>query len=220
MTSSSLAAISRKLENAYGIAVGTYSPEGLRARLHIIDSEIAEGFFADTVVLVEGKSDKAALIAAARLNGIDFEAKGIAVLVADGKNSLDRPASIFQEFSIPTYLIWDCDRNTKGGIEDLRANHALQLLSGCNPENIFDAKTIVSNKFACFEYNIEHTLKLEIGDILFEDLINKARDTYGIIRQKDVLKIPAAMTSVLLEASKNGARAKTVDDIVNKICEM
>ena len=108
LTYSTLTNVARRLERAYGKEKGTYSAEGLRARLHIFRTEIAEGLFADTVVLVEGVNDKSAIVAAATIRGIDLEALGIAVLAADGKPNLDRPAAIFTSLEIPTFVVWDC----------------------------------------------------------------------------------------------------------------
>src|SRR5882757_805248 len=109
LTFSTLADVARRLEQAHEKPEGTYSAEGLRGRLHIISAEIAEGFFADTVVLVEGISDRAAIIAAATLLGVDLEGLGVAVLAVDGITKLDLPAAIFSTLKIPTFVIWDCD---------------------------------------------------------------------------------------------------------------
>ena len=107
--SASLNEIVAKLERVHVQPVGAFTADSLRARLHILGSELAEGFFANLVVLVEGVSDRAAIYAAARASGVDFEAHGIAVLPVGGKHNLDRPALIFAEFGIPTYVIWDSD---------------------------------------------------------------------------------------------------------------
>lgn len=104
--------IARKLEKVAGKAVGSFSAETLKPRLHILGTELAEGFFADGVVLVEGRSDKAALCAVAQHLNVSFEASGIAVLSAEGKNNLDRPYLIFRELGIPVFPIWDCDCGT------------------------------------------------------------------------------------------------------------
>ena len=104
-----LGAVAKQLEVANSKEPGTYSADGLQARLHILGAELSEGFFADGVVLVEGRSDRAALVAAASQLGQSFESAGIAVLSAEGKSCIDRPLLIFRELGIPTYPIWDCD---------------------------------------------------------------------------------------------------------------
>lgn len=71
---------------------------------------LAEGFFATGVVLIEGRSDKAALTASAQVLGLNFEAAGIAVLSAEGKEtSIGRlsysRSSAFQGTVIPIKLV-------------------------------------------------------------------------------------------------------------------
>ena len=74
---------------------------------------MAEGFFADVVVLVEDEDERAAILGAALSENHDFETQGIAVIPVGGENSLDRPCLIFQRFGIHVYTIWDNDRNNK-----------------------------------------------------------------------------------------------------------
>lgn len=107
-----LAEVAQSLERGWGHPEGTFSAATLAPRLHILGTELAEGFFANGVVLVEGRSDKAALSAMARLMGRSFEAAGIALLSAEGKENLDRPLVVFRSLGIPTYVIWDCDEGT------------------------------------------------------------------------------------------------------------
>ncbi len=88
-----LKSVVRKLERGWAKPVGSYSAQTLIPRLHILGAELAEGFFANGVILVEGRSDKAALMATARILGINFEAAGIAILSAEGKRTLTAPMS-------------------------------------------------------------------------------------------------------------------------------
>lgn len=106
-----LGIVAQKLERGWDKPAGSFSAQTLVPRLHILGAELAEGFFASGVILVEGRSDKAALAATARMLGVNFEAAGIAILSAEGKANLDRPYVIFRELGIPTFLIWDCDQH-------------------------------------------------------------------------------------------------------------
>lgn len=160
-TEASLTAVTRKLEAAYPDRARQFTEDGLRARLHIIGPELAEGFFADAVVIVEGPGDKAAISAAASLLGIDLVAAGIAVVAADGKQNIDRPYLIFREFNIPVYALWDCDR------EDVEINRALQRICGLEEGQLRGPVTCVTSRFACFEHKLEVTLREEIGDDIF-----------------------------------------------------
>lgn len=64
-----LQSIAAQLEKAQEKPEGSFTVQSLRPRLHIIGSELAEGFFAKAIVLVEGRGDSAALMAAAQLSG-------------------------------------------------------------------------------------------------------------------------------------------------------
>ena len=126
-------------------------PDSLVPRLHILGIELAEGFFANGVVLVEGRSDKAMLYANAKLLGLNFEEAGIAVLSAEGKGNLDKPYAIFRALGIPSYILWDCDRG-----KDEVANLPLLRLVRPN-ENLQEAlpATLVSGSYAHFETTLE-----------------------------------------------------------------
>lgn len=74
---------------------------------------LSEGFFANTIVLVEGETDYAAILGMARLNGHDFEKEGISVIPCDGKSKLDRPMAIYLSLKMPTFVVWDGDRDKR-----------------------------------------------------------------------------------------------------------
>lgn len=222
LTSSTLAQVARKLEKAHSKPEGTYTAEGLRPRLHIINSEIAEGFFADAVVLVEGVSDRAALIASASLQGIDLEAMGIAILWVDGKSKLDRPAAIFTSLNVPTYVVWDCDRKTDGTLtdEDAKHNRALQILMGVAPDEASDALNQIAGSFACFERKLESTLEVDIGHDLYQELIANVKAKYGIERNEDVEKAPFAMRELLTSAASLGKTSEMLGMIVRAVVDL
>ncbi|HEY1747142.1 MAG TPA: AAA family ATPase [Xanthobacteraceae bacterium] len=217
VTYSTLSEVTRRLEKAYGKAEGTFSPAGLKARLHIIDAEIAEGLFADTVVLVEGVSDRAAILAAAALANIDLEALGVAVLAVDGKTKMDRPAAIFTSLEIPTFPIWDCDKKSDGSIDSVEQNHAMQALMGVAPEDIIDASTVIAKTYACFEETLEVLIKSEIGAELYMRQINVVKTKYSIDRNDDAEKAPFAMRELLAGAAAEGKRSRTLNSIVDAI---
>ena len=79
---------------------------------------------------------------------------------------MDRPAIIFRELAIPTYLIWDGDN----GQPDANAsdNHLLLSLVHAPVE---DWPSSVADTYACFKTNLEETIKAEIGAELFETLL-------------------------------------------------
>ncbi|WP_315792730.1 MULTISPECIES: TOPRIM nucleotidyl transferase/hydrolase domain-containing protein [unclassified Bradyrhizobium] len=204
-----------RLEVAYGKAPGTFTAASLKARLHIINSEIAEGFFAGAVVLVEGVSDRAAIIAAAALEGIDLEALGIAILPVDGKTNLDRPLAIFKELKIPTFAVWDCD---KGDHQD--QNRALQILSGVDAGSVFSPATVVADSYACFENVLEDVLKAEMGNQTYQEELGAVKLRYGLVKNEDAIKVPAIMIEVLTTAAKKGAKSAILAGIVSRVVSL
>lgn len=205
--------ISEKLAAVWDADPEQYTIDALKARLHILNTRVAEGFFANLALIVEGKSDWAAITAAAELAKVDFEAKGIAVLPVGGKSNIDRVALIFRELGIPTYLVWDCD-NDKADEADkkVEANKALQRICGVEkPENILET---VNDQFACFEECLEMKLIQEIPEL--DDFVQQSGHVYGISGRKKILKNPVAMASVLQLAATAGQKSQFLDDIISK----
>lgn len=215
LTSSTLEAICRKQEIAFGEAEGTRTIEGLRSRLHVVGAELSEGFFADVAVVVEGASDRAALVATAELMGANFEENGVAILIAGGKTAVVNPVCIFQELQIPTYFIWDCDKGLKD--DHVGYNHALQRLSGTADDDISDHFDMIGTAGACFEYNLETTLRAEFGTEVYDKLFDEAAAFYGLEGRKGVSKSPAAMREVMTQAQAQGYSSPTLTGIVKAI---
>lgn len=210
---STLETICRRQEQAFAEAEGSRSVEGLRSRLHVIGPEIAEGFFADVAVLVEGPSDRAALVAAAEIAGANFEENGVAILIAGGKTQIVNPLLIFRELKIPTYFMWDCDKGKKD--DHVEYNHALQRLSGI--EQPADYAQIVGASSACHERDLETVIRRELGEALYDKLLEDAAETFGLEGRKGVSKSPAAMRDVLTKAKAQGHTSSTLDAIVKSV---
>ena len=211
VTTTDFATVIGRLAAAHQQDPNTYTQEGLRSRLHVIGPELAEGFFADVVVLVEGVSDKAALLAAARVMGIDLEALGIAVLNAEGKTKIDKPAAIFTELGIPTYVVFDCDAARNGEAPN---NHALQRMLG--EQAPFDCETRVTPAYACFHEKAEQLLSDELTPAIFDAEVLAAQARFGI-KKKEALKTPAAMSAVLQNAANQNHRSATMEAIITAI---
>jgi putative ATP-dependent endonuclease of the OLD family len=216
---SSLHRVCELLEHAHGKPPGTFTETGLRSRLHIITPEVAEGFFADAVVLVEGESDRAALKAIAAMKEVDFEAMGIAVLSVNGKNNLDRPAAIFMSLEIPVYAIWDCDRAAEK-IDYEGTNRALQRLFGVSDEYVVAAGTIIADKFACFDARLEKTLEAELGAQQLEAALTEVMKDFSVGRKEDAIKAPMIMRHALAKLAEQKIYSNSLETILEKICAL
>lgn len=228
VTSATIQSVAERIAQAKG-ETGPVNGTALRARLTpIMTPSTSEGFFADVAVLVEGDGDRAAILGAAELMGVDFEGSGIAVIPCSGKTNVLTVAALFSEVGIVTYCVWDGDADkgkTEGNCEkcgtrldkrsDPKENHALLRFVGEAPED-FPTLT-VANTFACFNSNLEDTLKSEIGSVLFEEVLAEVKHEYGMTRRNSAIKNPRVLAEVLRRAAAAGGRSSTVESIVNRI---
>lgn len=205
--------VAEVLGNAWQRQPGTFSGDGLKPKLHIMDSGIAEGFFASVAVVVEGVSDRAAILAAASLKDIDLEAREIAVVVATGKGNIDKPVAIFRELGIPTYAVWDSD----GRRNEPEMNRVLQRLCGAADADIEDSCDHVRASYACFQENLETTIRTEIGEERYVRLLDALKAGYGVASRDDAQKTPAIMMQLLEQAADEGARSDTLERIIDAI---
>jgi predicted ATP-dependent endonuclease of OLD family len=216
---SSLRKVCNLLEPAHGRPAGTFTETGLRSRLHIVTPELAEGFFADIVILVEGETDRAALKATAAIKNVDLEALGIAVLPVGGKNNLDRPAAVFQSLEIPVYGIWDCDQEAAGS-KGADTNRALQRLFGSGEAEIVDNLTRIADYYACFEGNLEKTLQQELGAEAFAAALGTAKHQFSVEQNQDAIKSPAIMQLTLSTLAVQNLHSPSLESIIERVCEL
>lgn len=213
LTSLSLANVAARLEKANNKPPGTWTAETLIPRLHILGAELSEGFFANGVVLVEGRSDRSALQACARLLGLDFHAAGIAILPVEGKSNLDRPYAVFTELEIPTFMVWDCDQNKK----EAAANTALLHLSDAEAAYDTPLSTRIAANYAYFEDTLESTLISELGNEVHQLCLSEACEPFGLTPSRDTHKIPEVMHRVLVCAKEKGTSSLTMEALVKAI---
>lgn len=209
-----LGVIAGQLAAAWQKNPDTYTATTLTPRLHILGTELAEGFFANGVVLVEGRSDKAMLYASAKLLDRSFEEAGIAVLSAEGKGNLDKPYAIFRALGIPTYVLWDCDQGQK----ETAAN--LALLRLVRPEEDLQQAapaTLVTGHYAHFEDTLEALLKVELTPQRHADCLAGACEPFGLTPNGDNQKVPEVMYQMLLAAQQQGATCPTLENLVRAI---
>jgi hypothetical protein len=143
---------------------------------------------------------------------VNLESDGISVLPCGGKGSLDRPAVIFSQLGIPIYIVWDSDKGDKEG--NPADNHRLLRLVG---QEIIDYPVQVEDKFACFEKNLETTLRNEIGAEDFDRHLKKCQVEMGIKKRKHAMKNPAVIASIIRAAQSEGIASGTLMDIIVRI---
>jgi len=143
---------------------------------HAFNPMINEGFFSDKVVIVEGPSEQYSLPIYANALKLDMDRENISVVHSDGKGQMDRILRIFNGFKIPTYLMFDGDKNNDDKEILKKSKELLELMN--NPiKDIQTLTTKVSDNYTVLEFTFEDTLKTEIED--YEKYLKEAGETLG-----------------------------------------
>ena len=177
--STNLESLADKLNELHG---RKHTSSNITSLLNVIRNPwVNEGFFSKVAVLVEGDSDRAAVLGAARCLGKDLESMGISVIPCSGKNNLDKPAIIFCMLKIPTYVIWDNDKKDKGNNDlEKKTNRILLKIHG-EPEEDFPHH--VKPSHACLEGTLENMLQKEIGSERYNKMLSKYTRKYNLERK-------------------------------------
>ena len=226
-----LAAVAKFVWQGDGATGPVYTSEYLSQRLaSLMTARINEGFFAKAVVLVEGDDDVAAITGVSSARGIDLEALGIAVIPVGGKRNLDRPAIIFREFGIPTYLVWDgdadkatitgycaeCQKPLDGKHEPAENRRLLRIL-GVGDE---DWPCAVTPQYCCFKRDLEKTMKQEIGEELFDEILEECKADFFMTKRKYAIKNPKLLAALIERARLRGRESTTLNASVDNIVRM
>ena len=173
---------------------------------------VNEGFFSDTVVLVEGEEDRGALLGVAYLLGHDLEEVGISIIPCGGKGEPGRQLVIFRQFGIKTFAVWDGDHGEPGG---MKSNHRLLRLLG---EPVVDyPEAQIGATFACFQDRLQRTMLDEIGERDYSIISQRChqhqeQELHGI-----ETKNPLLIAQIIHEAAEQGLHCRTIELIVERI---
>lgn len=190
-----------------------FTGNSLKPRLHAIMTPwMNEGFFSDVAVLVEGETDRAAILGVATSLGHDLESLGISVIPCYSKSNLDKPAIIFRNLGIPVFLIWDSGK----GKENANENHHLLVLVG---QTKVDWPNKVEKNFACFETNMDTVLKSEINETLFNSCMSECEQEFAMAQGKG-RKNPMVISKIIEKAREKGRTSPTIEEIVKNILEL
>lgn len=210
--------IATRLWTAGGEEGDPYTAETLLPRLRLLGQvPVADGFFADGVVLVEGEEDRAFLLAAALEAGFDFDMLNLAVLPVGGKTNLDRPILVFRALGIPVYTLFDGDANVpvQNRAENQRTNR--RLLNVLASEPVDSPETQVNADWACFQENLERTVRGEVGSQLWGDSLRAAADEAGFVDSKDAKKNPTVLLDAYRRARQDDGGSPTLDSAIEAI---
>ena len=124
---------------------------------------------------------------------------------------MDRPALVFRNLGIRTYLIWD---NDEGGNDSRPATNRLLLrLVGAAEE---DWPVGVAGEYACLEGNLESTLRQEISEDVFDELLGNCCARFDM-KRGDAKKNAVVLRTIVEEADKRGRSSTTLTNIVERL---
>ena len=142
---------------------------------HAYHPSRSEGFFAKSIILVEGATEQYALPIYAEAVGYPLDSLNISVVDSGGKGSMDRLYRIFNELGIPCFMLFDYDKDNDDKNTVDKSKELLTLLGEATDSP--DAISIKDN-VACFPNKWETDLAAEIPDV--EKLTADARKTMGL----------------------------------------
>lgn len=199
-----------------------FTADSFRVRAHpVMTHTVNEGFFAEAVVLVEGDTESAALLAVATRLNKDWVSSGIAVVSVEGKTKLDRAAVVFMGLQIPTYVVFDADGGHKDKSEKAstaRANRLLLKLCEATEEDY--PTTVVGIRHACFENDFEVYCRQAIGEADYERLRNDASRVHGYGKPSEGIKNFDVVMELVNAIYNEGRRLEVLEEIVERVEEM
>ena len=206
--------IAARIGEADGKPLGKYTGETLLPRtINVMTPQVNEGFFADVVLLVEGPSDRAALLAVASRRGIDLDEFGAIIVPVESKDNLDRPYCVFTGLGIPCYFIFDGDRS-RAGDGHPGTNRRLLILGGADPVDF--PETVATGAFACFAENLETEMRAELSSEVYDAALDAACKEFGYPKREDGLKNPAVVQRVLEAAQEQGRTICVLEAALDK----
>ena len=184
--------------------------------LRFMGPAASEGFFADTVVLVEGPSDHVALAAAAEIMGRPLDTLGVTVVPCGSKTAMPLPLALFLRLGMRVYPVWDADKNK--GKQREESERILGLLGYGGS----DWHGKVGPSFACLETNLEGTINSDLKKALgpkagadpYKTILNRRLRLHGLGKiDSKILKAHLVME----EAREKGLRLEALESIVAQI---
>jgi putative ATP-dependent endonuclease of OLD family len=173
----------------YGLEI---EEKSIRHRFsHICDETKNEGFFAKKVIIVEGDTERYSLPQYFASKSFDLDNNRIALLTAGSVDSLLYLYIIFNEFHIPSYIIFDGDRPDVFSIDSLdkerlaeaikvskRNRDIFKFLNTDFEDGIyFFPDSTVNDKFTIWQRNFETEFHLSLSN--YKDLKSEAKKLYG-----------------------------------------
>lgn len=141
-----------------------------------------KGFFAKTILLVEGRTEQLALPVYFERAGFSLSANGIEIVDCGGKGNIPSLYRLFKSYDLNCYCLFDGDDSDC-------TNQELQSLIGIPSLTLGTVQFFAGADFAYFSKDYETTIRAEISNYsMFED---EARSLYKAKGKPAVARIAA-----------------------------
>lgn len=140
-----------------------------------IYSEQLEGMFADTIILVEGLTEKLAIPIWLERKGFYLPANGVEIVNCMGKANIPTLYRLYEAYGYRCICIFDGDMS-KSARE--RKNNLLEGILGDFRESEIDTKgerPVIGANYLCFRNDYETTIRSELGGEVYDQLVVEAK---------------------------------------------
>ena len=175
----------------------------------ILTPLMSEGFFARTVVLVEGESDRIAILKTAEMLGKPLNGRGVAVIPCGNKAGILGPLAMFMSLGVRTYPVWDRDGHEG---KEKRLNDRLLSLVGRGGNG--DCPDATTAGYSCLGAKLEGALRSDMGAGLYDSLVAGYTKEYSL-GKKD--RKPLVTHLLMEEMERRGIRPARLGRIVKAV---
>lgn len=175
-------------------------------------AEMTEAFFARTVIVVEGPSEREAIPVFARGVGFDFDEHGVSIVSAGGKPAIDTLAQLYAAHCIRTYIVFD---NDSGNASERTANRTLCRLLEIDETD--HPTACVTAGYAILDGNWEKQCRKDMENIqagLYDELEASARSELGIPQDRNKPLVARFIAEALVQ---QGKIPQFVDDLLTMV---
>ena len=213
-----MAAMIKDLKVRHGVDATDDSMRELYS--HAYHPNRSEGFFAKSIILVEGPTEQYALPIYAEVAGYPLDSLNISVVDSGGKGSMDRLYRIFNELGIPCFMLFDYDKSNK---DKQIVDKSVELLGLVGEDTGPPDNILICNNVACFPDKWETDLSPQIPNV--DQLTARARKEMGLhgdsgkpLVARYIAKKLTAQDPPVVPASVQNILEKAVDVTWEKSC--
>lgn len=194
-----------------------FTPESAVARLTAnLENRILEGLFATACVLVEGDQDEALLRGACAAAGVGLDDRGIAVIQTRGKTSMPLVLGFLRQAGVPSYPVFDLDRNRPQEKQNRGAELAItRFVRGTADE--LDGNEVAAD-MAYWKHNLGDCIQSEMGGD-YEQILSRVSEEMGYVL-KQGRKVAPVLERSLIEARDAGLVSESLEALAARVARL